>query len=579
MNSRLEPVRRPRLRWCAILLLAVLAASSVSTRADSPSASSHEIHIYPQAETVPLRLEGWLVPVGDSYQITVTSEPSFGQLDGESYLPGQDFWQARVDRLTLSITNLSTVGQETSLHTFLFSPLEVATPTLRSFNDFEPNKTWPGDWTVVGSSSQVGPSAVRPIDDLQSLAAGISGSQTAWASLDILGGGSIGGGATGYGGSGGTVVEGPPIEDPGSTVIAALGGIELELEFYDPPGPGGGHYRVRASAPAAHCSVCRTPWQQIDPGRRIGFTLWAGNKVTDAHHNPYMGPWSVLLKLEPEGLPSTVEWIDGDFDAANLGLNPGQLRLGILQPPSGMQGLRIVHDNWATWTEEYLFEERGHLAEIFHHGASSWQQQGIPGSWVANAGGSTWSWAIDVDQLRASSTIEDAILVEPSPGDPVPGNSLLDGRDTAATALLRLDLEDLTLEDGESIQLIRGSSSENIDGGLFLSLQLIREDDQYWLVARTRDDDGSIQKTPWSALSHTQHDLALQWRAGSADGADDGVLRFWIDGRMAGERLDLDNDTWTIEALAFGAHRSVLGTSSTPRGKLLLSDLASFPGQ
>jgi hypothetical protein len=192
--------------------------------------------------------------------------------------------------------------------------------------------------------------------------------------------------------------------------------------------------------------------------------------------------------------------------------------------------------------------------------------------------GNHWAWAIDVDSLLAGGAVDDTIVIEPSPGDPLPGSSGLDGRDTAVTALLRVDLSALTLEDGDSIQLLRGSSSEAIDGGLFLSLLLKKSNGQYLLQARTRDDAEAIQKTGWATLS-AQHDLAIQWRASSAPGADDGALRYWADGAILGQLVGLDNDTKRIEALAFGAHRSVLSQSTGSLGELRLSDLASFPGQ
>lgn len=564
---------------CFVRALSSLALFSalIVGQASAQTSNTHEMHVYQGAESVPLRLEGWLVlPPQVNYQVSVISPPSFGQVVGEDYWPNSTFWDVGADRLTLRITLTDTFPVQISHHTFLFSPLVANNRIYQEFTDFD---VWPGSWSQVGSSSQIG------LSSTQNIVASVFGSDTAWIRTEIPDG-NVGGGSTGYGGSGGTLVDPPPIVEPGDVIIASLGNINVELEYYDDPGPGDGYHRVRATAPAGQCDVCETPWRQVPSNTWLDFGVWAGAKVTDEGHFPFEGPWSIRLTIQPLHQPMTTDWIEGDFDAVNLDLETGQLRLGILEPPTGMEGLQVTYDRWITWTEKHDFERVGHVAETFEDGqASDWETEGSAGSVIKTSAPGSWAWAIDVDSLVDANGIDDTVLIDSSPGDQAPNGQIMAGRDTATTALLRVDFKHLNLGEGDSIRLLRGSGSVNLNGGLHLSLVMHRLNGLYRVRVTVREDDAengqgvTFKTTPWYVLGGASlHDFAVQWRASSADGADDGEVRLWVDGQFAGENLNVDNDSKVMETLAFGAHRSILSNSGS-LGTIYFDDLASFPGQ
>jgi hypothetical protein len=55
------------------------------------------------------------------------------------------------------------------------------------------------------------------------------------------------------------------------------------------------------------------------------------------------------------------------------------------------------------------------------------------------------------------------------------------------------------------------------------------------------------------SLSVAWHPLEIEWQASSAAGANDGLVRLWLDGSLASEQTGLDNDTRRVAEAQLGA--------------------------
>lgn len=74
----------------------------------------------------------------------------------------------------------------------------------------------------------------------------------------------------------------------------------------------------------------------------------------------------------------------------------------------------------------------------------------------------------------------------------------------------------------------------------------------YRLLAKAHADDGSWAKTAWVALSDAPHMIEADWRRATAPGTNDGSLRLWLDGNLAGTVTGIDNDGWLGELFRLG---------------------------
>lgn len=126
---------------------------------------------------------------------------------------------------------------------------------------------------------------------------------------------------------------------------------------------------------------------------------------------------------------------------------------------------------------------------------------------------------------------------------------------------------------GETLALSRASSRDA--GQQPFQVQIRREvtlPPAYSLRARTELDDGTARQTPWMSVAAGPHVLEVDWRASAGPRAEDGYLRFWLDGQLVGERAHLDNDTQRIGSVALGAPQAPAGTM----GKLYFDNFESW---
>jgi hypothetical protein len=86
------------------------------------------------------------------------------------------------------------------------------------------------------------------------------------------------------------------------------------------------------------------------------------------------------------------------------------------------------------------------------------------------------------------------------------------------------------------------------------------------------EDDGTVVDTGWVHITGAERCFEFHLERASSEGAEDGRLRMWIDGRLKGTASNLDNyDLWSnIAALRMGA---VGGVDVRTSGTLYLDEL------
>jgi len=78
-----------------------------------------------------------------------------------------------------------------------------------------------------------------------------------------------------------------------------------------------------------------------------------------------------------------------------------------------------------------------------------------------------------------------------------------------------------------------------------------------------RDDAGTYHYTDYSRVFALNEVVCLEveWRAATAPGTNDGVLRLWLDGELVDEKTDIDNDTRTVVSFACPRNYNLSGKS------------------
>jgi hypothetical protein len=85
----------------------------------------------------------------------------------------------------------------------------------------------------------------------------------------------------------------------------------------------------------------------------------------------------------------------------------------------------------------------------------------------------------------------------------------------------------------------------------------------YQLRAALRNDSNSWKRGSWFTIADTLHFIEIDWRAATANGANNGGLTLWIDGAQRANLIGIDNDTRRIDRVRLGA---VSGIDSGTRG-------------
>jgi hypothetical protein len=74
----------------------------------------------------------------------------------------------------------------------------------------------------------------------------------------------------------------------------------------------------------------------------------------------------------------------------------------------------------------------------------------------------------------------------------------------------------------------------------------------YVFLMKSHEDNGNWAKTPWLDISDAPHYIEVEWTQSSAPGANDGVLRVWLDGALLSTVTGIDNDERGGDQFRFG---------------------------
>ena len=94
----------------------------------------------------------------------------------------------------------------------------------------------------------------------------------------------------------------------------------------------------------------------------------------------------------------------------------------------------------------------------------------------------------------------------------------------------------------------------------------------YQLRGALLNDSSVFVTTSWITISDGPHSIELDWRAATGAGANNGSLTMWIDGVQQASLSGLDNDTWRIDRVRWGALAAI---SATTRGTYFLDAFES----
>jgi hypothetical protein len=92
----------------------------------------------------------------------------------------------------------------------------------------------------------------------------------------------------------------------------------------------------------------------------------------------------------------------------------------------------------------------------------------------------------------------------------------------------------------------------NASGNMIARLEFRLSSGSYNLQARMRIDTGSWANTNFLVISDNPHLVEMDFQAATVQGANDGVLTFWIDGIQQARLTNLNNDTWRQERITLG---------------------------
>jgi hypothetical protein len=104
-----------------------------------------------------------------------------------------------------------------------------------------------------------------------------------------------------------------------------------------------------------------------------------------------------------------------------------------------------------------------------------------------------------------------------------------------------------------------------------VALVLKRQNGAYSVMARVRQDDGSLRDTGFLPITAGPHWIELYWQKATADSSFDGRFDMWIDGSAAAPLTGIDNFSFGVDLVRMGALSLKRGAS----GRLLFDHFES----
>lgn len=181
---------------------------------------------------------------------------------------------------------------------------------------------------------------------------------------------------------------------------------------------------------------------------------------------------------------------------------------------------------------------------------------------------------IDGGDLRVSTsaaiTGNHGLLVEIDDNKPLYLTDDLPAGERAYQASFAFDPNALAMANGDSHLLFYGYTG-TATGVLRLEIRYFAGSHQLKAGART---DGSQWATApnWFNISDAPHTVELNWWAADVPGANNGALRFNLDGVEVSHFVGIDNDTRRIDRIQWGP---IAGIDNGTRGSYFLDDFVS----
>ena len=101
---------------------------------------------------------------------------------------------------------------------------------------------------------------------------------------------------------------------------------------------------------------------------------------------------------------------------------------------------------------------------------------------------------------------------------------------------------------------------------------ILRYNSGYEIRMGIQNDTPAFQYTAYSAVTDAPHYIEVDWKASSAAGANNGTAEWWLDGVSQGSLSSLDNDTYVVDYVMWGA---VVGIDTNTRGTYYFDAFAS----
>ena len=136
----------------------------------------------------------------------------------------------------------------------------------------------------------------------------------------------------------------------------------------------------------------------------------------------------------------------------------------------------------------------------------------------------------------------------------------LPNAETRYRARFYFDPNSILMTNGENHYIFYGYSGTS---KLVLRVQLRRSSNNYQIRAALRSDGSAWTTSSWFTISDAPHSIEVDWRASTANGANNGGLTLWIDGIQRANLTGIDNDTRRIDRVQLGA---VTGIDNGTRG-------------
>ncbi|MBN1373651.1 MAG: DUF2341 domain-containing protein [Anaerolineaceae bacterium] len=150
---------------------------------------------------------------------------------------------------------------------------------------------------------------------------------------------------------------------------------------------------------------------------------------------------------------------------------------------------------------------------------------------------------------------------------------LIDDSPTAErhfTATFLFDPNSIPMRNGNAHYLFYGYTGTS---AIVTRIELRYYSGHYELRANIRNDSNSWSNTAWLTIPDAPHQVALEWQAATAPGANNGLVSLSVDGGAPVSLTTIDNDTRRIDRIRFGPAG---GLDSGTRGIYYLDEFMSY---